>query len=69
MLRFLTAFRPYAEVDLVWGCNQFLRYWLSHQIPFPDCLIASTAYTLQLPLFSRDHHFSLLLGGLHINPY
>jgi predicted nucleic acid-binding protein len=47
-----------------------LRFKLSHNIDIIDCLIASTAGRLSLPLFTRNlKHFVPLIGPLAHAPY
>ena len=58
------------NMDSEWATNAFLKHYLkSNTDPF-DCLIASTAHRLQLPLYTRNlKHFTPLLGQLAQKPY
>ena len=56
--------------DVDWAMRQLLTYALSHGIGIHDCLIASTCYRLQLPLYTHNRkHFEPLLGSLAQQPY
>jgi len=56
--------------DFDWAIRQSLRLRLSHNVGMMDCLIASTAHRLGLPLYSRNlKHFVPLLGKLAQTPY
>lgn len=56
--------------DFAWAIRQALRLRLSHSVGMMDCLIASTARRLTLPLYSRNSkHFGPLLGELAQVPY
>ena len=56
--------------DLAWAITQLERYGLSHNVGSMDCLIAATAFRLQVPLYTRNlKHFAPLLGGLAQEPY
>lgn len=57
-------------VDFEWAAAQFLRFRLSHNVDWFDCLIAAPCHRLQLPLYTRNlKHFTPLLGGLAQQPY
>jgi predicted nucleic acid-binding protein len=57
-------------VDFDWAIQQALRFRLSHNIDMMDCLIASTAYRLNIPIFTSNlKHFRPLLGDLVQKPY
>jgi predicted nucleic acid-binding protein len=57
-------------VDFDWAIQQSLRFRLSHNIDMMDCLIASTAYRLNIPIFTTNlKHFQPLLGDLAQKPY
>lgn len=60
-----------AEGDQRWAMGQVLRYRLSHGVSFKDCLIASVAYRLQVPLYTQNvKDFEPLLGvALVSQPY
>jgi predicted nucleic acid-binding protein len=56
--------------DFDWAIRQALKLRLSHNVGMMDCLIASSAQRLGLPLYSRNlKHFSPLLGSLAQAPY
>jgi len=56
--------------DFDWAIRQALRLRLSHNVGPMDCLIASSAHRLGLPLYSRNlKHFAPLLGNLARAPY
>lgn len=60
----------FTTTDLAWARRQLIQYRLSHNLDTFDCLIAASAYRLQLPLFTRNlKHFSHLLGNLAVRPY
>ena len=71
-LRMLNQF-AYIEVtslDFDWAISQLKIYKLSHNLDGFDCLIASTAFRLQVPLYTRNlKHFAPMLGGLAQQPY
>lgn len=56
--------------DFDWAIEQALRFRLSHNVGMMDALIASTAYRLRVPLFTRNlKHFQPMLGPLVQKPY
>jgi len=56
--------------DIEWALTQFTLYKLSHNVGSMDCLIASTAFRLQVPLYTRNlKHFAPMLGELAQQPY
>lgn len=56
--------------DVDWALAKLIEFNLSHNIDPLDCLIASSAYRLQIPLYTRNlKHFKPLLGILAQNPY
>jgi len=56
--------------DMRWAVEQLVRLRLSHNVDPFDCLIASVAYRLQLPLYSHNlKHFGPLIGDLAVRPY
>jgi len=56
--------------DFLWALTQMERYGLSHHVGSMDCLIASTAFRLQVPLYTRNlKHFAPMLGELAQQPY
>jgi predicted nucleic acid-binding protein len=53
-----------------WAMEQLERFQFSHHIGMDDCLIASVAYRLQLPLYTHNlKDMSPLIGALAIQPY
>jgi len=59
-----------ASEDFDWAIRQALKLRLSHNVGPMDCLIASTAHRLGLPLYSRNlKHFVPILGDLAQAPY
>lgn len=67
--------RHFERVDILsedfdWAIEQALLFKLSHGADMMDCLIASAAHRLDLPLFTRNlKHFAPLLGPLARKPY
>jgi predicted nucleic acid-binding protein len=59
------------RTDMDWAMQQLERYRLSHGIGMNDCLIASVAYRLQVPLYTHSlKHMRVLVGdSLAIQPY
>lgn len=56
--------------DCDWAIQRLLQFRLSHGVDAMDCLIASTASRLLLPLYTRNlKHFTPLLGPLAKKPY
>lgn len=48
-------------VDNNWAMSQYSQFYLSHGIDWEDCMIASVAVRLSLPLYTRNtKHFSIL---------
>ncbi len=61
---------PITMDDVDWALESLTRLNLSHNIDPFDCLIAATAYRLQIPLYTRNlKHFTPLLGELAQKPY
>lgn len=61
---------PITPKDIDWGLAKLIQFNLSHNIDPLDCLIASSAYRLQIPLYTRNlKHFKPLLLTLAQNPY
>jgi predicted nucleic acid-binding protein len=59
-----------SHLDFEWAIQQALRFRLSHNVDMMDCLIASTAQRLGLPLFTRNlKHFQPMIGRLAQKPY
>jgi predicted nucleic acid-binding protein len=58
------------SVDQDWAMAQMQRFRLSHGITINDCLIASAAYRLGLPLFTHNlKDMTPLIGKLAVKPY
>lgn len=56
--------------DMDWAVSQLLRFHLSHGVDAMDCLIASSSFRLNVPLYTRNlKHFRPLLGSLAQKPY
>lgn len=56
--------------DQKWAMEQLERFQFTHHIGKDDCLIASVAYRLQIPLCTHNlKDMSPLLGDLAIQPY
>jgi predicted nucleic acid-binding protein len=61
---------PMLQMDLDWARSQIIAFNLSHNVQIMDCLIASTSYRLQIPLYTKNlKHFRPLLGQLAVRPY
>ena len=59
-----------APADFDWAIQQALRFRLSHNVDMMDCLIASSAQRLGVPLFTRNlKHFEPMIGTLAQRPY
>ncbi len=58
------------EEDQRWAMEQFARFQFSHHIGMNDCLIASVAFRLELPLYTHNaRDMQPLLGELARKPY
>jgi predicted nucleic acid-binding protein len=56
--------------DQQWTMEQLERFQFTHHIGMNDCLIASVAYRLGLPLYTHNlRDMSPLLGDLAVKPY
>lgn len=56
--------------DIKWAIQFLPTVNLSHNVDAMDCLIAATAYRLQVPLYTRNlKHFKPLIGKLAQTPY
>jgi predicted nucleic acid-binding protein len=56
--------------DQAWAMQQFKRFQFSHHIGANDCLIASAAYRLQVPLYTHNlKDMTPLIGSLAVEPY
>lgn len=63
-------FVPIMATDIDWASEKLVQFNLSYNIDILDCLIASTAYRLRLPLYTRNlKHFRPLIGELAQSPY
>ena len=59
-----------SSTDQQWAMEQLERFQFSHHIGAEDCLIASVAYRLQLPLYTHNlKDMSPLIGNLAAKPY
>jgi hypothetical protein len=59
------------QTDMDWAMQQLERYRVSHGIGMNDCLIASVAYRLNVPLYTHNlkHMRTLLSNALAVQPY
>jgi predicted nucleic acid-binding protein len=58
------------SADQQWAMQQLERFQFSHHIGKEDCLIASVAYRLQLPLYTHNLKDMIpLIGSLAVKPY
>jgi predicted nucleic acid-binding protein len=56
--------------DFDWAIEQALKFKLSHNADMMDCLIASAAHRLSLPLYTSNlKHFLPPIGSLAQKPY
>jgi len=56
--------------DQLWAMEQLERFQFSHHIGKDDCLIASVAYRLQVPLCTHNlKDMTPLIGSLAVKPY
>lgn len=56
--------------DQQWAMEQLERFQFSHHISMDDCMIASIAHRLQLPLYTHNlKHMTPLIGKLAVKPY
>ncbi len=56
--------------DQQWAMSQLEIFQFSHHIGYADCLIASIANRLQLPLYTHNlKHMKPLIGNLAVQPY
>lgn len=56
--------------DQYWAQTQIERLRFSHHIDMNDCMVASVAHRLQVPLYTHNlKDMSPLLGNLAIRPY
>ncbi len=69
MSQFELLFLTHTDQD--WAMQRMKTYRLSHGVGILDCLIASVAYRLQVPLYTHNlKHMRLLLGDvLAVQPY
>ena len=73
--RAVQLLRRFERIDLVsrdfdWAIDRALQFRLSHNVDIMDCLIASAASRLRMPLLTRNlKHFVPLLGPLAQVPY
>lgn len=59
------------QTDQAWAMAQMEQFRLSHGVSIGDCLIASVAHRLQVPLYTDNiKDMAVMLGsGLVIKPY
>jgi predicted nucleic acid-binding protein len=58
------------RADQDWAMEQMERYRLSHGVGINDCLIASVAYRLQVPLYTHNlKDMTPMIGELAVKPY
>lgn len=58
------------SVDQSWAMGRLQEFRLSHGISITDCLIASVAYRMRLPLFTHNlKDLTPLIGDLARKPY
>lgn len=56
--------------DQNWAMQQLEHFQFSHHIGMNDCLIASLAYRLQVPLYTHNlKHMTPMIGQLAVKPY
>ena len=56
--------------DPNWAMQQMEHHRLSDGVGINDCLIASVAHRLQVPLYTHNlKHMQILVGNLAIKPY
>lgn len=56
--------------DQHWAMQQLERFQFSHHIGMDDCLIASVAHRLQIPLYTHNlKDMTPLIGELAVKPY
>ena len=56
--------------DQQWAMDQLERFQFSHHIGMNDCLIASIAYRLNVPLYTHNlKHMKPMIGRLSVKPY
>jgi predicted nucleic acid-binding protein len=58
------------STDQQWAMQQLEQFQFSHHIGKEDCLIASVAYRLQLPLYTHNLKDKVpLIANLAVKPY
>lgn len=58
------------SIDQQWAMRQLERFQFSHHIGKDDCLIASVAYRLQIPLYTHNlKDMTPMIGSLALQPY
>ena len=58
------------SADQQWAMQQLEHFQFSHHIGKEDCLIASVAYRLQLPLYTHNlKDMTPMIGELAVKPY
>lgn len=58
------------SADQHWAMQQLERFQFSHHLNTEDCLIASVAYRLQVPLYTHNlKDMTPMLDSLAVQPY
>ncbi len=58
------------SADQQWAMQQLEQFQFSHHIGKDDCMIASVAYRLQLPLYTHNlKDMAPMIGSLAVKPY
>jgi hypothetical protein len=61
---------PLRAEDQIWAMQQMEKYRLSHGLTVNDCLIASLAHRLQIPLYTHNlKDMRVMIGSLAVQPY
>ena len=56
--------------DQTWAMREHTKYNLSHNLGFPDALIAAPSHRLNLPIYTRNtKHFLPIIPNLVQKPY
>ncbi len=59
-----------SSADQQWAMQELEFFQFSHHIGKDDCLIASLAYRLQVPLYTHNlKDMTPMIGGLAVKPY
>ena len=58
------------SLDQQWAMQQLEQFQFSHHISMNDCLIASVAHRLQIPLYTHNlKDMTPIIGNLAVKPY